>query len=105
MEALSRGCEAAHFVEMDPWVTGKVLSQNIKTLGVGKQSQVHTAKVEGFLTQNENSARTVGGAFDFISFCPPYYKAGWTDTPKPSTLTPGTCVDLRAFGLDVSNIF
>ena len=49
IEAISRGCEQAHFVEMDPWVTGRVLQQNIKTLGVQNKTYVHTARVENFL--------------------------------------------------------
>lgn len=57
-------------------VTSKVLQTNIKTLGVEKQTYVHTAKVENFLSQHKNSARAAGGAFDFVSFCPPYYKVG-----------------------------
>jgi 16S rRNA G966 N2-methylase RsmD len=74
IEAISRGCEQAHFVEMDPWVTGNVLQKNIDTLGVQTQTNVHTTKVETFLAQHKNTARAAGGAFDFVSFCPPYYK-------------------------------
>lgn len=79
IEFLSRGGEQAHFVEMDPWVTGKVLQQNIKTLGVQNQTYVHTAKVENFLAQHRNTARGAGGPFDFVSFCPPYYKVSYPE--------------------------
>ena len=79
IEALSRGAAEAHFVEMDPWVTGNVLNKNIKTLGIQSRTRVHTAKVENFLSQHKNSAKAAGGAFDFVSFCPPYYKVSYPE--------------------------
>jgi len=79
IEAISRGVEDAHFVEMDPWVTGNVTSKNLASFGLTKQTTIHTASVEAFLTQHHKSARGVGGAFDFISFCPPYEKVSYPE--------------------------
>ena len=79
LEALSRGAAEAHFVEMDPWVSSNVLNKNIKTLGVGARCTTHVAKVETFLERHELSAKAAGGAFDFVSFCPPYYKVSYPD--------------------------
>ena len=79
IESLSRGGKEAHFVEMDPWVVSHVLRKNIATLGVDAATKVHTAKVETFLAQHARSAKAVGGAFDFVSFCPPYYRVSYPD--------------------------
>ena len=79
IESLSRGGREAHFVEMDPWVVSHVLRKNISSLGVENKTKVHTAKVETFLEQHKRSAKAVGGAFDFVSFCPPYYRVSYTD--------------------------
>ena len=56
-----------------------MLRKNIAALGVGDKTKVHTAKVETFLEQHARSAKAVGGAFDFVSFCPPYYRVSYTD--------------------------
>ena len=37
LEALSRGCREAHFIEMDPWVTRNVLGKNIATCSFQRQ--------------------------------------------------------------------
>ena len=79
IEGISRGVEEAHFVEMDPWVTNNVTNKNLASLGLTKQTTVHTASVQAFLTQHHKSARAVGGAFDFISFCPPYEKVSYPE--------------------------
>ena len=79
IESLSRGGKEAHFVEMDPWVVSHVLRKNLATLGVDAATKVHTAKVETFLEQHARSAKAVGGAFDFVSFCPPYYRVSYPD--------------------------
>ena len=39
----------------------------------------HTASVQAFLAQHHKNARGVGGAFDFISFCPPYEKVSYPE--------------------------
>ena len=79
LESISRGCVEAHFVEMDPWVINNCTNKNIATLGVQKQTTTHCASVQAFMSQNHKSARGVGGAFDFISFCPPYYKVSYPE--------------------------
>lgn len=72
LEALSRGCGQAHFVELDTWVTDKCLKPNMETCSVTSRSVVHTARVEDFLRRGADVPRFAGGAFDFISVCPPY---------------------------------
>ncbi|KAG1673014.1 hypothetical protein FOA52_005944 [Chlamydomonas sp. UWO 241] len=72
LEALSRGVRECHFVEMDPWVTRNVLGKNITTCGFNRQSIVHTNKAEEFLKRAVAVPRFAGGAFDFVSMCPPY---------------------------------
>lgn len=72
LEALSRGAASTHFVEMDPWVVRNVLGKNIMTCGFRAASTCHTAKVEDFLRRACASPSFAGGAFDFVSMCPPY---------------------------------
>lgn len=73
IEALSRGCDMAHFVEMDPWVVSSVLSPNLAECNYLPQTFIHTMGVESFLDRVEKTeARHVGGAFDYISVTPPY---------------------------------
>ena len=79
IEAISRGCVESHFVEMDPWVVNNVTRKNLQSLGVTSKTTVHTASVEAFLAQHKNTARAAGGAFDFISFCPPYYRVSYPE--------------------------
>ncbi|GLT35424.1 hypothetical protein SLA2020_098780 [Shorea laevis] len=66
IEAISRGCSEAHFVEMDPWVVSDVLRPNLEWTGFLDVSVIHTVRVEKFLQQADN------GPFDFISVTPPY---------------------------------
>lgn len=42
LEALSRGCQESHFVEMDPAVARDCLHKNIAACGLTSQSHVHT---------------------------------------------------------------
>lgn len=72
LEALSRGAESSHFVEMDPWVVRNVLGKNILSCDFRTASTCHTAKVEDFLRRAGASPSFAGGPFDFISMCPPY---------------------------------
>lgn len=72
VEALSRGCGEAHFVEMSPWVVGNCLLPNLETAEVDSAAVVHTSKAEDFLKRAAGQPRFAGGAFDFISVCPPY---------------------------------
>ena len=79
LEALSRGCVDAHFVEMDDWTVKNVTRVNIKTLGEEKNATAHCASVETFLQRHSKNTSGVGGAFNFVSFCPPYEKVSYPD--------------------------
>jgi 16S rRNA (guanine(966)-N(2))-methyltransferase RsmD len=72
LEALSRGAREAHFVEMDPWVAKRVLSRNITACGFDRRAVTHTTRAEDFLRRALGNPRFAGGAFDFVSICPPY---------------------------------
>ncbi|PIA40264.1 hypothetical protein AQUCO_02500158v1 [Aquilegia coerulea] len=71
IEAISRGCSEAHFVEMDPWVISEVLKPNLEWTGFLEASVIHPVRVETFL---ERADKIVGesGPFDYISVTPPY---------------------------------
>ncbi|KAF9618477.1 hypothetical protein IFM89_001878 [Coptis chinensis] len=49
IEAISRGCSEAHFVEMDPWVISEVLRPNLEWTEFLDASVIHTLRVETFL--------------------------------------------------------
>ncbi|KAL0737722.1 hypothetical protein Bca4012_013932 [Brassica carinata] len=70
IEAISRGCSEAHFVEMDPWVVSNVLQPNLEHTGFVEASVIHTARVENFLERKD-------GAFDYISVTPPYMEVDY----------------------------
>eukprot|EP00899_Mesostigma_viride_P013982 jgi/Mesvir1/22585/Mv05006-RA.1 len=72
IEAISRGCEVAHFVELDKWVVSRCLDANLQELGLASSSRVHTRPVEELLEQLEEYPDLLGGPFDFISVTPPY---------------------------------
>jgi 16S rRNA (guanine(966)-N(2))-methyltransferase RsmD len=72
IEALSRGAREAHFIEMDPWVARRVLSRNIASCGFDRRAVTHTTRAEDFLRRALGNPRFAGGAFDFVSICPPY---------------------------------
>jgi 16S rRNA (guanine(966)-N(2))-methyltransferase RsmD len=72
LEAASRGAAQVHFVELDPWVCRNILGPNIRGCGFSQRAVVHTSKVEAFLQRGRDLPRFAGGAFDFISLCPPY---------------------------------
>jgi len=95
LEALSRGARECHFVEMDAWVTRKVLGPNIGSAGYRERSVVHTFAAEAFLRKARELPRFAGGAFDFVSMCPPYLLVSYPElfgllegSPllKPSTI-------------------
>ncbi|XP_031383490.1 uncharacterized protein LOC116197474 isoform X1 [Punica granatum] len=71
IEAISRGCSQAHFVEMDPWVVSDVLRPNLEWTGFLEAAVIHTVRVEDFL---QRADQIVGkdGPFDYISVTPPY---------------------------------
>mmetsp|Transcript_67944 Transcript_67944/g.214895 ORF Transcript_67944/g.214895 Transcript_67944/m.214895 type:complete len:348 (-) Transcript_67944:1057-2100(-) len=72
IEALSRGCSEAHFIEYDPWVVANVIEPNIKATKLDVPTVVHTTKAESFLERAAQVKGFAGGAFDFISVTPPY---------------------------------
>ena len=79
VEAVSRGCAGAHFVECDSDVLKRVLNVNLRSLDVhGVASKnggaagdvvVHPMTVEVFLNRHRESR---GEPFEFISVTPPY---------------------------------
>eukprot|EP00250_Pteridium_aquilinum_P008222 c17776_g1_i1 orf=98-1039(+) len=71
IEALSRGCTSAHFVEMDPWIATNVLKANIGNTDFTELSVVHVMKTEAFLQQASRPGRELV-PFDYISVTPPY---------------------------------
>lgn len=71
IEAISRGCSEAHFVEMDPWVVSEVLRPNLEWTGFLDNSFIHTVRVENFLERAVVSSAK-DGPFDYVSVTPPY---------------------------------
>eukprot|EP00798_Chlamydomonas_sp_ICE-L_P023723 gene23723-9275_t len=94
LEALSRGCAECHFVEMDKWLCKNVLGKNLQTFGFNRRSVVHTFKCEDFLKKALQVPRFAGGAFDFISMCPPYLLVSYPELfgylEKSALIHPGT---------------
>ncbi|XP_010554019.1 PREDICTED: uncharacterized protein LOC104823923 [Tarenaya hassleriana] len=76
IEAISRGCTEAHFVEMDPWVVSNVLEPNLEHTGFLEHSVIHTTQVENFLKQAD---KLLGkdGPFDYVSVTPPYMEVDY----------------------------
>lgn len=72
LEALSRGAGEAHFVELDPWVHRRVLKPNIEACGFSRAATCHASRAEDFLRRAIAAPSFAGGAFDFVSVCPPY---------------------------------
>ncbi|CAI9109601.1 OLC1v1009448C2 [Oldenlandia corymbosa var. corymbosa] len=71
IEAISRGCSEAHFVEMDPWVVSDILQPNLECTGFLDVSTIHTVRVEDFLKRADQFLG-IKGPFDYISVTPPY---------------------------------
>lgn len=71
IEAISRGCSEAHFVEMDPWIINEVLRPNLEWTGFLDSSVIHTVRVENFLGRDEIFTAKVE-PFDYVSVTPPY---------------------------------
>ncbi|GJP29995.1 hypothetical protein CLOM_g22020 [Closterium sp. NIES-68] len=89
LEALSRGCGQAHFVEMDPWVISSVLSPNIQACSFSSTATIHPLKVESFLQQAEDrGADWLGGPFSFISVTPPYELVVYSQLMAQLALSP-----------------
>jgi len=72
IEGLSRGCKEGHFIELDPWVVSNVLQPNLELTRMASRAAVHQMKAEDFLRKGHSTPRFAGGAFDFVSVCPPY---------------------------------
>ena len=79
IEALSRGCSEAHFVELSPWVASNCLQPNLEKCSVEDDAVVHTTRAEDFLKRAAQIPRFAGGAFDFVSVCPPYEAVSYTE--------------------------
>ncbi|CAN6281488.1 unnamed protein product [Urochloa humidicola] len=77
IEAMSRGCSEAHFVEMDPWVISEVLKPNLECTGFLDVSNIHMLRVEKFLANAEKSQGKYP-AFDYISVTPPYLEVNYS---------------------------
>lgn len=97
IEALSRGCEAAHFVEMDPWVVSEVLDPNLAVTGFQDQTVLHISPVETLLEQAaEHGAGILGGQFDYISVTPPYEAVVFSTLMQQLSVSPllkdDTCI-------------
>lgn len=77
IEAMSRGCSEAHFVEMDPWVVSEVLKPNLECTGFLDVSHIHMIRVENFLANAEKSSGKYP-SFDYISVTPPYLEVNYS---------------------------
>ncbi|KAJ4730496.1 Methyltransferase [Rhynchospora pubera] len=76
IEAISRGCSEAHFVEMDPWVISEVLRPNLITTGFLDVSVIHMKRVESFLDYSEKFPDN-DKKFDYVSITPPYMEVDY----------------------------
>jgi 16S rRNA G966 N2-methylase RsmD len=65
LEALSRGAEKCHFIEMEPWVVTNVLRPNLVDCNVTDQCTVHIMKAEEYL-ERALAAPEYATSFDFI---------------------------------------
>ena len=93
LEALSRGCEECHFVELDGWVVRECLRPNIAEVSALVEAEkardglsagacqiaVHQQAVDSFLGRAVEVPGFAGGAFDFVSCCPPYREVSYPD--------------------------
>nr|CDI66565.1 Conserved hypothetical protein 16 [Saccharum hybrid cultivar R570] len=77
IEAMSRGCSEAHFVEMDPWVISEVLKPNLECTGFIDVSHIHMLRIEKFLANTEKSQGKYP-SFDYISVTPPYLEVNYS---------------------------
>ena len=66
LEALSRGAQEAHFIELDPWVIQNVLRRNVRECRMETKSTLHAAKVEFYLQQAQRAPQHYPAPFDFI---------------------------------------
>ncbi len=45
LEALSRGAQEAHFIELDPWVLQNVLKRNVRDCRMEAKAKLYASKV------------------------------------------------------------
>uniref|UniRef100_A0A7S3F4Y4 Uncharacterized protein n=1 Tax=Prasinoderma singulare TaxID=676789 RepID=A0A7S3F4Y4_9VIRI len=79
LEAISRGAESAHFCELDPWVVKKCLRRNAKTARFEDRATVHVTRVEDLLRRAAAHPASMGGAFEYMTVCPPYQKCSYPE--------------------------
>ncbi|OAY69668.1 putative rRNA methyltransferase YlbH, partial [Ananas comosus] len=104
IEAISRGCSEAHFVEMDPWVVSEVLRPNLEWTGFLDASVIHMNRVENFLEHVQQS-RVKSRSFDYISVTPPYTAVDYSilmDQLAKSPLVGEDCFILVEYPLKTS---
>ena len=66
LEALSRGAQEAHFVELDPWVIRTVLQPNVAACSMERSTVLHGGRAESFLQRAGTAAHLAPKPFDFI---------------------------------------
>ncbi|XP_020113129.1 uncharacterized protein LOC109727417 isoform X1 [Ananas comosus] len=104
IEAISRGCSEAHFVEMDPWIVSEVLRPNLEWTGFLDASVIHMNRVENFLEHVQQS-RVKSRSFDYISVTPPYTAVDYSilmDQLAKSPLVGEDCFILVEYPLKTS---
>ncbi|KAK9837565.1 hypothetical protein WJX74_000359 [Apatococcus lobatus] len=79
LEALSRGCSQASFVELDSWVVDKVLEPNLESCGMLQNASIHCMRAEDFVRRSAAGSGRLQKSFDFISVCPPYLQVSYPE--------------------------
>lgn len=93
IEALSRGAAAATFVERDR-VAQKILSENIKNLGLDEQTKIVRAPLASWLNTTEGEEK-----YDIIFADPPYHDEQFSTVQKLfGLLKPGALMVLSHTG-------
>ena len=78
IEAVSRGAEAAHFVELDPWVIAHCLTRNLAHTRTAERCAITTGDVMAFLSPPPPAAPPSHlRPFTAVSVCPPYDKVSY----------------------------
>ncbi|PKA49351.1 hypothetical protein AXF42_Ash014253 [Apostasia shenzhenica] len=107
IEAISRGCSEAHFVEMDPWIISNILRPNLELTGFLNASIIHVLRVENFLERAEMSSGKFG-TFEYISVTPPYTEVNYSTLMHQlakSSLLGADCFIVSSSCLNSGNIF
>ena len=79
LEAISRGADAAHFCELDPWVVSKCLRRNVQKARFEDSATLHTMRVEDLLRRAQSYPSAFGGSFEYMTVCPPYEKCSYPE--------------------------